>query len=104
MLHAARAGLSMLAFSALVASTAAAQEVDWRKYEGTTIHGIVFAAPYTDSYMKPQIEQFEELTGITVRLEVMVDTQMRKKQDIILAAQDSRWTSSRCRWTTAAVR
>lgn len=89
MLYGTRSGLSLLALSAFVVSTAAAQEVDWRKYEGTTIHGIVFAAPYTDSYIKPQIEEFEELTGITVRLEVMVDTQMRKKQDIILAGQDS---------------
>lgn len=89
MLHHARAGLSLVALVALGASTATAQEVDWRRHEGTTIHGIVFAAPYTESYIQPQIEEFEELTGINVRLEVMVDTQMRKKQDIILAGQDS---------------
>ncbi|HEX5079444.1 MAG TPA: extracellular solute-binding protein [Geminicoccaceae bacterium] len=89
MRYATRIGVSTLAISAFVASAAAAQEFNWRQFEGEEIYGLVFAAPYTDSWMKPQVEEFEELTGITVQIEAMVDTQMRKKQDIILAGQDS---------------
>jgi multiple sugar transport system substrate-binding protein len=88
MLHRARIGLSLLALSTLLASTASAQDFDWRKYEGTTIHGITFSNPGINAYIKPLMDQFEEETGITVRLEQMVDTQMRKKQDIILAGKD----------------
>jgi multiple sugar transport system substrate-binding protein len=83
------AALSLLGLAAFTAASAAAEDVDWRAYEGTTIHGIVFTAPYTDAYIKPQVDKFEKLTGITVQIEAMVDTQMRKKQDIILAGQDS---------------
>jgi multiple sugar transport system substrate-binding protein len=84
-----RSGLSLLAFSALAASTAAAQDFDWRKHEGTTIHGVVLNNPGINAFIKPLMGQFEEETGITVRLEQMVDTQMRKKQDIVLAGKDS---------------
>jgi len=89
MMHVARASLSVIALTTVVASAATAQEFDWRKYEGTSLYGIIFDAPYTDAYIKPMIEEFTEKTGIEVRLEVMVDTQMRKKQDILLAGQDT---------------
>jgi len=89
MMHVARTGLSILALTTVAASVASAQEFDWRKYEGTSLYGIVFEAPYTDAYIKPMIEEFTEKTGIEVRIEVMTATQMRKKQDILLAGHDT---------------
>jgi multiple sugar transport system substrate-binding protein len=84
-----RAGVfAGLALTLLLASTAAAKAFDWRRYAGTTIHGIVFSSPGTTAYMPPQLKEFEKETGITVRLEQIVDTQMRKKQDIVLAGHD----------------
>ncbi len=77
------------AMSVIAVSSAASQEFNWRQQEGASIHGIVFANPFTDAWLRPQIEEFTELTGIDVQLEAMVDTQMRKKQDVILAGQDS---------------
>jgi len=82
-------GVSLAVLGALAASSAAAQGFDWKKHEGTTIYGIVFQNPGINAYIDPLLDQFEEETGITVRLEKMVDTQMRKKQDIILSGQDS---------------
>ena len=48
-----------------------------------------FSNPGITAYISPQLSEFEKETGIQVQLEMMVDTQMRKKQDIILAGHDS---------------
>lgn len=70
------------------AGAAKAGQFNWRQFEGESIYGLVFQAPYVDAWMRPLIPQFEKETGIKVRLEVLVDTQVRKKQDIILSGKD----------------
>ena len=81
--------LAGLALAVPLAMTAPARAFDWQQYAGTTIHGIVFNNPGIKAYISPQLSEFEKETGIKVRLEMMVDTQMRKKQDIILAGHDA---------------
>jgi multiple sugar transport system substrate-binding protein len=80
--------LAGLVLAAAVVAPAQAGAFDWRQFAGTTIHGIIFNDPGTKAYIAPQVAAFEKQTGINVRLEMMVDTQMRKKEDIILAGHD----------------
>lgn len=64
-------------------------DIDWRQFEGTTINGIVVNDPITTSYLEPQIKAFEELTGITVRMEKLNGGPARQKLDIVLGGGDT---------------
>ena len=63
-------------------------EVNWQQFKGQSIYGIVFQNPGTDAFITSQIPEFEKISGMKVRLERLVDTQMRPKQDIILTGKD----------------
>lgn len=69
--------------------TSARAEVNWRQFEGTTLNAAYFTANYIDAWFRPMAKQFEEETGIEVRMEVLQAGQIRKKQDIMLSGEDS---------------
>lgn len=80
---------AFLAGAGATQSSAQSSDFDWRKYEGTTLNAIFFTAAYIDAWFRPMAERFREETGITIRMEVLQAGQMRKKQDIMLAGEDS---------------
>jgi multiple sugar transport system substrate-binding protein len=71
--------LKVLVLVALLASFAAAsaQEFDWRRYEGSEIRFMMNRHPFTN-WLEPLVPEFEELTGITVNLEVFPEDQFRQ--------------------------
>ena len=70
------------------ATSVAAQEFNWRQFEGQTINGILNEGPLVSAYIEPQLREFQDLTGITVRLEKLADNQARQKLDIVLSGKD----------------
>jgi multiple sugar transport system substrate-binding protein len=66
--------LLILALLALAPAAVAQDEFDWRQYEGTELRAIMIQGPWIDS-ARPFIESFEELTGITVELEVLPEAE-----------------------------
>ncbi len=78
------------AVALLFVSTApsVAQDFDWRQFEGETINGILFEGPLASGHVEPQLREFQELTGITVRVEKLTSGQARQKLDIVLAGKD----------------
>ena len=58
---------------------ASAQEFDWRRFEGSEIRFLMNRHPFTD-FLEPQVEEFEELTGIDVTLEVFPEDQFRQRR------------------------
>ena len=103
MLYGTRTGLSLLVLSTVVASTAVAQEFDWRKHEGTTIHGITFNNPGINAYIKPLMDQFEEETGHHRPPRADGRYPDAEKAGHHPGRQRLRaWISSRCRWTIVA--
>lgn len=67
---------------------AQADRVDWRRFEGTTITAVLSESPAVSGYIKPQIAEFEALTGIRLRVETLADNQARSKLDIVLSGKD----------------
>ena len=63
-------------------------EVDWRRFEGTTLNALYFTANYIDAWFRPMAKEFEQASGIEVRMQVLQAGQVRKKQDIMLAGKD----------------
>ena len=47
-----------------------AQSFDWKKHQGQTINVALAKQPWSD-FITPLIPEFEKLTGIKVRLEVL---------------------------------
>lgn len=67
------------------APTQAPLVFNWKKYSGTTIRVLFANMPYTD-FIKPQLAEFEALTGIKVTFENFVEDQLRQKLTVELAA------------------
>jgi len=63
----------------LLVSVGNAQEFDWRQFEGTEIRFLMNRHPFTN-FLEPHIEEFEELTGIDVVLEVFPEDQFRQRR------------------------
>jgi multiple sugar transport system substrate-binding protein len=59
-------------------AAAGAGGFDWMKYQGTQIRLLANAHPWTDT-IKPQLADFEKLTGIHVTEEDLPETQFRQK-------------------------
>ena len=72
-------GLRTLVIVALLVGFAAAnaQEFDWRRFEGTDIRFMMNRHPFTN-WIEPVVNEFEELTGINVTLEVLPEDQFRQ--------------------------
>src|SRR5262245_3936357 len=69
-----------VALAALVATTSlsSAADFDWKKYSGSTVSVSLKKIPWTD-VLTPFIPEFEALTGIKVKLEVLPENQHREK-------------------------
>jgi multiple sugar transport system substrate-binding protein len=50
----------------------AQDDIDWRQFEGTTLNALLISHPFVDS-LQPLLAEFEELTGMTVQLEVLAE-------------------------------
>jgi len=72
-------GIRTLVIVALLVGFAAAnaQEFDWRRFEGTDIRFMMNRHPFTN-WIEPVVNEFEELTGINVTLEVLPEDQFRQ--------------------------
>ncbi len=85
--------VSSISLSALVAivfagapsNSSAQEEFDWKRYEGTGISVSLKKIPWTDS-LTPHIGEFEALTGIKVKLEVLPENQHREKLTVALSS------------------
>lgn len=62
-------------------------EFDWRRYEGTQLRGIMIQGPWINS-AEPFIEEFEELTGISVDLEILPEAQAWDKIRVEMQANN----------------
>lgn len=71
-------GGSAAAPTAAPASSASGAAFDWKTYQGTQIRLLADAHPWTDT-IKPQLGDFEQLTGIHVVEEDLPETQFRQK-------------------------
>ena len=58
---------------------AQAQEFDWKQFDGSEIRFLMNNHPFTD-FIQPLVPEFEELTGISVTLEVFPEDQFRQRR------------------------
>lgn len=81
--------LIILALTALLivagSQQSSAQQFDWKKYSGRTVNVALAKQPWSD-FITPLIPEFEQLTGIKVRLEVLPEDQNRQKLAIAFTA------------------
>ncbi len=63
---------------AALLSVGAAQDFNWRQFEGTEIRFLMNQHPFTD-FIEPLVPEFEELTGISVTLESYPEDQFRQR-------------------------
>ncbi len=84
-----RTVLLFLLLSSLVVSTARAADFDWRRYAGKTI-GVWAADSGTYiNQVRKAIPEFEKLTGIKVKLEVLDYTSFRNRQPLELIGRST---------------
>lgn len=76
--------LAVLVFTATFPAFAQ-QSFDWRRFNGQTVNVALAKQPWSD-FITPLIPEFERLTGIKVRLEVLPEDQNRQKLAIAFAA------------------
>lgn len=62
-----------------------AQAFDWKKYSGQTVNVALAKQPWSD-FITPLIPEFEQKTGIKVKLEVLPEEQNRQKLAIAFTA------------------
>jgi multiple sugar transport system substrate-binding protein len=58
---------------------AAAQDFDWRRFEGSSVRFIMNRHPFTN-FIEPLIPEFQEQTGITITLEIFPEDQFRQRR------------------------
>lgn len=66
-------------------SAIAQDQFDWKKYSGQTINVSLAKQPWSD-FISPKIAEFEKLTGIKVKLEVLPEDQNRQKLAIAFSS------------------
>ncbi|MDR3522131.1 MAG: sugar ABC transporter substrate-binding protein [Acidocella sp.] len=75
----------VLAVSALLPVTAHAASFDWQKYKGQTIEVLVDNNPIGQIIAK-NADAFEKLTGITLKVDIFTEQQMRQRLVTVLDA------------------
>ena len=86
-------GIKISLTSAVVAvlgTAAFSEDFDWRKFEGTEITWAYDIHPYADAVVT-YLDEFEELTGITVNVELYPDDTYWGKLNIQLSTGSSDW-------------
>lgn len=61
-------------------------DFDWERYDGSTIEVLLNQHPWQQA-IEPRIEQFEELTGITVNVTSLPEDQFRQRVQVNLSAR-----------------
>jgi multiple sugar transport system substrate-binding protein len=79
--------LLIILMSGLFTTSAQDPDFDWGRFEGETIRGIFIQGPWIDS-VRPHIAAFEELTGITVEIEVLPEAQAWDKIRVEMQAEN----------------
>mgnify|MGYP001378392211 FL=1 len=75
-----------LLLSASWGAVAKAQDFDWRAHEGETITFLANNNPWATAVLKYQ-DEFEELTGITLRVDTYQEQQMRQRLLTVMNAR-----------------
>src|SRR5690348_5935542 len=70
--------VALIALVIACGSASAQGQFSWKKYSGETINVALAKQPWSD-FITPKIPEFERLTGIKVRLEVLPEDQNRQK-------------------------
>jgi len=68
----------------VIFSSAGAQEIDWRQFEGTTINVLLMPRGYTQG-LQMLLPEFEQLTGIKVTMEFLAEATLVQKEAVELA-------------------
>jgi len=77
--------LVLTLFLLLFFSMTSLASINWRQFEGTEIRLLMNKHPFT-TFIEPKIPEFEEMTGITVNMELFPEDQFRDKRLIELNA------------------
>lgn len=59
---------------------------DWKRYDGSTIEVLLNQHPWQQA-IEPRLEEFEELTGITVNVSALPEDQFRQRVQVNLSAR-----------------
>ncbi|UXN57756.1 ABC transporter substrate-binding protein [Phyllobacterium zundukense] len=81
---------AVLSTSLVLGSSAHADDINWRQYEGTTITWAYDIHPYADA-VAAQLPEFEKLTGIKVKPELYPDDSYWSKLTIQLTTKSPAW-------------
>ena len=77
--------LIVLGLCSVTTDGGAQPSFDWKKFSGQTVNVALAKQPWSD-FITPLIPEFEKLTGIKVRLEVLPEDQNRQKLAIAFTA------------------
>jgi len=77
--------ISVLVLLAAANGATAQQAFDWKKFSGSTVNVSLKKVPWTD-FLLPHIAEFEALTGIKTRIEVLPENQQREKLTVALTS------------------
>ncbi|TPW31891.1 sugar ABC transporter substrate-binding protein [Pararhizobium mangrovi] len=72
------AGVALLAITSLVATASAQQGFDWKAHKGDTVSFLANNNPVATAILKHQ-DEFEKLTGITLKVDKYQEQQMRQR-------------------------
>jgi multiple sugar transport system substrate-binding protein len=81
----ALATIAGVALLALASGASAQQAFDWKKFAGSSVNVSLKKVPWTDSLL-PHIAEFEALTGIKAKIEVLPENQQREKLTVALTS------------------
>jgi multiple sugar transport system substrate-binding protein len=81
---------ALVAASASLATSATAETVNWRQFEGTTLTWAYDIHPYADA-LAAELPEFEKLTGIKVTPELYPDDSYWNKMTIQLTTKSPAW-------------
>lgn len=77
-----------LGLGATVSPASAADEVDWRQFEGETISLVMPNVPWTKAFLEI-LPEFIEKTGINVQKDVFAEEQYRARMNTVMSASAS---------------
>ena len=102
--------ISALAGAALLSASTAAvsQEFDWKQQEGGSVNVLLVSHQFVEA-LKPLVPEFEEMTGITVNLDVLAEQAANEKLladlssragtvDVFMTSPLSNWQYATANW------
>ncbi|MDQ3541030.1 MAG: extracellular solute-binding protein [Chloroflexota bacterium] len=76
---------------------AAGADFDWRRFNGETITALMIQNPRTDLLVE-HLQEFQDLTGITVNMDVVPEQQQRQKQVIEFTSGNASFDVTTVSW------